>query len=82
MTNGAQVTHDIVGAFFLKWILDGIITPEPQDKKTINLKFGKDRPLPDQRSPAEMELYDMAREACGDNLILEENEFKNWSKII
>ena len=78
---GNSLTHNLVGALFLKWILDGIIKAEPDEKKPniINLSF---KPVQSSvvMGVAELSLYDMAREACGDNLILEENEFKNWSK--
>ena len=50
------------------------------DKKTINLVFPQQIPTAEQMSPAEIELFSMAREACGDNLILEKNEFKKWSR--
>ena len=76
----AAATNNIVGAFFLKWILDGIIHAEPEGKHGVNLVFGKNLPDDDQMGVVEMKLYNMAREACGDNLILEKNEFKKWSR--
>ena len=77
----SKATQNIVGAFFLKWILEGIIHAVPEGKKGINLVFGEHLPEnTNQMSVQELELYSMAREACGDNLILEKNEFKKWSR--
>lgn len=78
---GDMQTHKIVGALFLKWILDGVIKAEPDEKnnKVVNLSFKAD-PSEVEMSKAERDLYNMAREACGDNLILEEGEFNKWSK--
>ncbi len=80
-SEGDLSTHKIVGALFLKWILDGVVKAEPDErrKKVVNLVFKGD-PSTVEMSDAERELYYMAREACGDNLILEDGEFRKWSK--
>ncbi len=70
--------NNLIGAFFLRWIMEGKVKPEkdPKSDKRMNLKF-----LEETISAAseEQDLYDMARLASGDNLLLEKNEFEKWS---
>ena len=68
-------SSNLVGAYFLKWILEGYLKVIPDDKR-VNLDFSKSAPDLD---PIERSLYDMARSASGDNLILEKGEFEKWS---
>ena len=71
--------QNLIGALFLRWILDKQIkvVPDPKSDKRVNLSFEEDASFP---SEAEDSLYRYARAASGDNLILEKNEFERWSK--
>ena len=77
----SKSSENIVGALFLKWILNGIVECVPDEKKpdTVNLVFS-DKTFEEPMDKAEAKLYSMASEASGDNLILEKDEFKKWSK--
>lgn len=79
--NENKAFSDIVGAYFLKWIQDGILAVErdPNKEDRVNLRFvsGKEDCLP--QSGLERTIYNGAREAAGDNLLLEAGEFKRWS---
>ena len=73
--------HNLVSAYFLKWIQNGLIRVEKDLEKPerVNLNFvGKDA---DIHFDDEMEgtLYRAALEAAGKNRILEADEFKDWS---
>ena len=72
--------QNIIGAYFLRWILNGNVTvqPDPKSTKRVNLLF-KDAELPGA-DPVEADLYDWARMAAGENQILEKGEFEKWSK--
>ena len=76
---GKDLSRNLIGAYFLKWVLDGIVTviPDPDKKKHVNLSFQQDRSF---EEPAEDDLYKMVREASGKNLILEAGELEKWSK--
>ena len=76
---GKDLSRNRIGAYFLKWVLDGIVTviPDPDKKKHVNLSFQQDRSF---EEPAEDDLYKMVREASGKNLILEAGELEKWSK--
>lgn len=69
---------NLVGAYFLKWILNGAVTviKDPKKPKRVSLKFSEDAEL---STGPEEKLYRMAMTASGDN-ILESREFKAWSK--
>ncbi len=76
--NSEEQNH-LIGAYFLKWIQDGIVqvqVPDPTKKKT-NLYFPEIEH--DFDGTTERELYSMALAASGQNRILETKEFKNWS---
>ena len=72
-------SNNLIGAYFLRWVLDGIVTvqPDPKKKNHVNLSFEKEMTFPEA---VENDLYQMVREASGDNLILEDGEFEKWSK--
>lgn len=74
----------LVGAYFLKWVQEGIITVEkdPKNEKRVNLNFTKNA-AEELMSTDNMEkrVYAAARNASGKNLLLEADEFKDWSKI-
>ncbi len=70
---------NLIGALFLRWILDKHITvvADPKSTKRVNLSFADDTSFPND---VEDTLYRYARAASGDNLILEKNEFERWSR--
>ena len=70
---------NLIGALFLRWILDKHITvvADPKSTKRVNLSFADDTSFPND---VEDSLYRYARAASGENLILEKNEFENWSR--
>ena len=74
---------NLVGAYFLRWIQQGILRPEPDpaNSRRINLVFTKtaDEAFELEES-MERKIYTAALEAAGDNRILEANEFKRWSE--
>ena len=65
-----------IGALFLSWVMDGKVKVIP-DGKRVNLEFGGDHVFSGE---VEGDLYLMAEEASGENLILEKGEFEKWSK--
>ena len=72
---------NVVGAYFLKWIQEGLVLVEKDPKKEdrVNLRFVK--PKEEEISftdKMEATIYKSAREAAGDN-VLEADEFKSWS---
>lgn len=77
---GATDTKDsnLIGAFFLRWIMDGHVgvQPDPKSDKRVNLVFQDEAPTDEA---VEKELYQMARAAAGGNMILEKGEFEKWS---
>ncbi len=72
---------NVVGAYFLKWIQEGLVKVEkdPRKEDRVNLRFVK--PQEEEISftdKMEATIYESAREAAGDD-VLEANEFKSWS---
>jgi len=53
------------------------VQPDPKDYKRVNLLFKSEKVSADD---VEQDLFDWARSAAGDNLLLEKNEFEKWSK--
>ncbi|MBR3029904.1 MAG: DUF2207 domain-containing protein [Bacteroidales bacterium] len=76
-----KMFSDLVSAYFLKWIQDGLIAVEKDPKKQdrVNLRFVKDAAEAGSEDVMENTVYCAALAAAGDNRILEANEFKNWS---
>ena len=70
--------QNIIGAFFLRWIMDGKlkVMPDPKSDKRVNLLFEADTASMDD---VEEDLFQWALSAAGDNRILEKNEFEKWS---
>ena len=71
-------SQNLIGALFLRWILDGalVVQPDPKSDKRVNLAFRAN----DVSSDAtEEDLYRWAWAAAGDNQILEKGEFEKWS---
>ncbi|MBQ9476874.1 MAG: DUF2207 domain-containing protein [Bacteroidales bacterium] len=72
---------NLVSAYFLKWIQDGLISVEKdltKDERT-NLRFAKTPDEVDFEDVMERKLFGAAFEASGENRLLEQNEFRNWS---
>ena len=67
----------IIGAFLLKWYYNDniIITDSGNSVFNINLKDGSF-----EKTKREQELYDMLKQAAGNNNTLDSNELKTWSK--
>ena len=74
----ANKPQNLIGAIFLRWVMDGKVkvTPDPKKDKYVNLDFTKEYPIEDSM---EAKLYAMAREAAGSNYLLERGEFEKWS---
>ena len=70
--------NNLIGAYFLRWVMDGAVVVQPADGsgKRVNLLFTKEHVSEDD---VEEDLFQMARMAAGDNLLLEKNEFEKWS---
>ena len=77
--SGQSSSKGLIGAFFLRWILDGKVKvqADPDNAKRVNLDFSRE---PDIRDDVELALYNMAREASGSNYLLESGEFERWSE--
>ncbi|MBO4585814.1 MAG: DUF2207 domain-containing protein [Bacteroidales bacterium] len=75
---GPAPANNLIGAFFLRWIMDGVVTvePDPSSSKRVNLSFRKELLSADS---VEQDLFHFARIASGDNLLLEKGEFEKWS---
>ena len=76
---GPASSKNLIGAFFLRWILDGkvVVQPDPEKAKRVNLLFIPGLEFEDD---VEGSLYNMALEASGGNLLLESGEFEKWSE--
>ena len=76
---GPASSKNLIGALFLRWILDGKVkaVPDPDKPKRVNLAFTPGLTFDDDVEGA---LYNMAVEASGGNLLLESGEFEKWSE--
>ena len=76
---GGGEDRQLMGALFLKWILEGKmkVQPDAGTGKHTNLVVDPEARIPDA---AEDAFFQMAREAAGDNLVLEAKEFEKWSR--
>ena len=77
--SGQTSSKGLIGAFFLRWILDGKVKVQPdlKNSKRVNLDFSLE---PDIQDDVELALFNMARAAAGSNLLLESGEFEKWSE--
>ena len=77
--SGQTSSHGLIGAFFLRWILDGKVKvmPDSNNAKRVLLDFTQEADIQDD---VERALYNMAREASGANHLLESGEFERWSE--
>lgn len=70
---------DICGAYFLRWVMNGYVKPQPANKKDrVNLVFPE--AVPEGIDGPERRLFEMALAAAGDNRILEQGEFDKWAE--
>ena len=76
---GPASSKNLIGALFLRWILDGKVkvVQDPDKPKRVNLAFTPGLEFDDDVEGA---LYRMAVEASGGNLLLESGEFEKWSE--
>ena len=76
---GPASSKNLIGALFLRWILDGKVKvmPDPDKPKRVNLAFTPGLEFDDDVEGA---LYRMALEASGGNFLLEAGEFEKWSE--
>ncbi|MBR0533332.1 MAG: DUF2207 domain-containing protein [Bacteroidales bacterium] len=72
---------NLVSAYFLKWIQDGMLAVERDPKKQdrVNLRFVKEAAEAESEDTMENTVYCAALAAAGENRLLEANEFKTWS---
>ncbi|MBR4808731.1 MAG: DUF2207 domain-containing protein [Bacteroidales bacterium] len=70
--------ENCIGAYFLKWIQDGIATPIKAEDGHYDLQFPAE--MPDFSDDAEKALFQKAFAAAGSNRILEKGEFDSWAK--
>ena len=77
--SGQSSSKGLIGALFLRWILDGKVKvqPDPKSSKRVNLDFSMEPGIQDD---VELALFNMARSAAGSNLVLESGEFEKWSE--
>ena len=70
--------NNLIGAFFLRWIMDGhvAVQPDPKSEKRVNLLLKADNVSDDA---VEQQLYEMALAAAGANRLLERGEFEKWA---
>lgn len=76
-----KVFPNLVSAYFLKWIQEGLLVVErdPKKDKHMNLRFVKGMQELEFDDSMEGKVYEAAMVAAGDNNLLEANEFKRWS---
>ena len=76
---GKDSSNRLIAAYFLKWVLDGVVEvlPDPDKKSRVNLSFKQKISFPEA---LESDLFEMVREASGSNHILEADELEKWSK--
>jgi hypothetical protein len=77
--SGPASSKNLIGAFFLRWILDGTVKVQQDTKnaKRVNLVFNPEAVFANDTESA---LYRMALEASGGNMLLETGEFEKWSE--
>jgi len=67
-----------IGAYFLKWIQDGIVVPVKAADGHYDMQFPEASPK--FGSKCEEKLYQRSLAAAGENRILEKGEFDSWAK--
>ena len=83
--NKYRVFSNVVSAYFLKWIQEGLVSVEKDPKKDdrVNLRFtavnNGEKGDVDFDDEIERKIYNAAFDAAGANNVLEADEFKKWS---
>ncbi len=77
--SGSEAFRDLVGAYFLKWILAGLMETEKTEDGMINLRLKAGQNVPATVDSFEKVLFKSAVEAAGTNDLLEAGEFVKWS---
>lgn len=67
-----------IGAYFLRWIKDGLVVPVKAEDGHYDLQFPSEEP--DFDDPCAKSLFKKAMDASGDNMILEKGEFDSWAE--
>ena len=76
--DGEKYSRGLMGAIFLKWMLEGKVSAHRGwSKRNIKLALRNDVEIND---PVEADLYEMCLAAAGRDLILTPREFKRWSR--
>ena len=75
---GSKHPERRIGAYFLKWISEGVVTPVKSKGGHYDLVFPEK--APEFEDKCEAQLYAKSLEAAGSNRILENGEFKAWSE--
>ena len=76
--DGNKYHRNLMGAVFLKWMLEGKASVHKGwSKRNVKLAL---RPDVEIENPVEAELYEMCMAAAGRDLILAPREFKRWSR--
>ena len=76
--DGNKYNRNLMGAVFLKWMLEGKVTTQKGwSKKSVRLVLQEGLDLKD---PVEADLYEMCLVAAGRDHILAPREFKRWSR--
>ena len=77
--NTAQYTNNLIGAYFLRWVLKGHVgvLPDKDHRDRVNLSFPQQKAFDEA---LENDLYLMVREASGGNHILEAGELDSWAR--
>lgn len=76
--DGNKYHRNLMGAIFLKWMLEGKASVHKGwSKRNVKLALRRDVEI---ENPVEAELYEMCMAAAGRDLILTPREFKRWSR--
>ena len=76
--DGNKYHRNLMGAVFLKWMLEGKASVHKGwSKRNVKLALRRDVEI---ENPVEAELYEMCLAAAGRDLILTPREFKRWSR--
>ena len=76
--DGEKYSRGLMGAIFLKWMLEGKVSAHRGwSKRNIKLALRNDVEIND---PVEADLYEMCLAAAGRDMILTPREFKRWSR--
>ena len=82
--SGKSEFTNLVGAYFLKWIQDGVVRPEqdPKNAKRVNLVFtDNEAGIAQITNTTERKIYTAALEAAGSNRILDPRSITNrWPR--